>query len=318
MGRMRSLAVASTIATFALVTVGGLVRATQSGLGCGTDWPDCSGKVIPVFDDYTVAIEFSHRAAAAVVTVFIAALAFTAFKHHRHQPKIMWSAIGAFLLVLFQAGLGAAVVMLELHADTVVLHLATAMTLLALLIHLTARVIATDGARWPTDRGTSRASLAAAVSVLFLLLVGSYLSGTGGTGGFRDWPLMDGRVVPDLSSQAAAIHFFHRVVAVVVGVIVAVVAIKVIRRRTEMPLATRLAHVALGLFAVEVLIGAINVWTGLNAAAVTAHLALGAAIWGSLVGMASVTSPELAAAAQEDAREPHRSASRTALEAGPS
>lgn len=316
MGRLRTLAIASTIATFALVSIGGLVRATQSGLGCGTDWPDCSGKVIPVFSDYTVVIEYSHRLAAAVVTVLIAALAFTAMKNHRHQPKIMWSAVGAFFLVLFQAGLGAMVVMLELHTDTVVLHLGTAMTLLALLVHLTTRVIAAGGARWTADRGASRASFGAALSVLLLLLVGSYLSDTGGTGGFRDWPLMDGRLVPDLATQAATIHFIHRLIAGIVGLVVIFVTFKVIRREREMPVAARFAYIAAGLFAVEVAIGAVNVWTGLNSAAVTAHLAIGAAIWATLIGMAAVTSPELAAAAERDAGAVAGNARRTVLEPG--
>ena len=293
MGRLRTLATASAIATFLLVSLGGLVRATQSGLGCGTDWPDCSGKVIPVFSDYTVVIEYSHRLAAALVTVLIATLALTAVKNHRDQPKIMWSAVGAFFLVLFQAGLGAVVVMLELHADTVVLHLGTAMTLLALLIHLALRVRASESGGWKADRSISRASLGAALSVFVLLLVGSYLSGTGGTGGFRDWPLMAGKLVPDLAQQSQAIHFFHRTLAAVVGVIVFVVGIRVVRRKNDMPLAARFAHVAMGLFAVEVLIGAANVWTGLNSAFVTAHLAIGAATWGALVGMAAVSSPSL-------------------------
>lgn len=313
MGRLRTLATASAIATFLLVSLGGLVRATQSGLGCGTDWPDCSGKVIPVFSDYTVVIEYSHRLAAAVVTVLIAALALTAVKNHRDRPKIMWSAVGAFVLVLFQAGLGAVVVMLELHADTVVLHLGTAMTLLALLIHLALRVRASESGGWKADPSISRASLGAALSVFVLLLVGSYLSGTGGTGGFRDWPLMDGKVVPDLAQQAQAIHFFHRALAAVVGVIVFVVGIRVLRRRNDMPLAARLAHIAMGLFAVEVLIGAANVWTGLNSAFVTAHLAIGAATWGALVGMAAVSSPsliELPAAVRSRGRGPAVEATR--------
>ena len=316
MGRLRTLAIASTIATFVLVSIGGLVRATQSGLGCGTDWPDCSGKVIPIFSDYTVVIEYTHRLAAAVVTVLIAALAFTAIKNHRHQPKIMWSAVGAFLLVLFQAGLGAVVVMLELHTDTVVLHLATAMTLLALLVHLTVRIIATGGARWSTDAGLSRASMTAAISVFLLLLVGSYLSDTGGTGGFRDWPLMNGRIVPDLGSQAQAIHFLHRALAAIVGIVLAVVAFKIIKRKKEMPIAARLAHIAAGLFLIEVLIGAINVWSGLNSAAVTAHLAIGAAIWATFVGAAVVTSPALIAVAEREAAASPASSRQTALETG--
>lgn len=307
MGRLRTLAVASTIATFVLVSIGGLVRATKSGLGCGTDWPDCSGKVIPIFSDYTVAVEYSHRLAAAIVTVLIASLAFTAIRHHRDQPKILWSAVGAFFLVLFQAGLGAVVVMLELHADTVVMHLGAAMTLLALLVHLTVRVIAREGRRLTTDLGVSRSSFVAAASVFVLLLVGSYLSGTGGTGGFRDWPLMDGQLIPAMNVKAEAIHFVHRALAALVGVIVFVVAFRVIKRKRELPAAARLAHIAAGLFAIEVMIGAANVWSGLDAAFVTMHLALGAAIWATLVGMAAVTSPALAADA---ARAPRPSTTR--------
>jgi cytochrome c oxidase assembly protein subunit 15 len=310
MGRLKTLAIASTVATFVLVSIGGLVRATKSGLGCGTDWPDCSGKVIPVFNDYTVAVEYSHRLAAAVVTVLIAALALTAVRRHRDQPKIMWSAVGAFFLVLFQAGLGAVVVMLELHADTVVMHLGTAMTLLALLVHLTVRVTSQEGRALDTDRNVSRSAFFAAASVLVLLLVGSYLSGTGGTGGFRDWPLMDGRLVPDLDSKAQAVHFIHRALAAIVSVIVFVVGLRVMKRKPEFPAAARLAHTAVGLFAVEVMIGAANVWTGLNAAFVTLHLALGAAIWATLVGMAALTSPALAA---ESARERHTTAQRAPL-----
>lgn len=295
MGRMRSLATASTIATFVLVSIGGLVRATKSGLGCGTDWPECSGRVIPLFSNYTVAIEYSHRLAAAAVTVLLAALAVTAIKDHRDHPKVMWSALGAFFLVLFQAGLGAVVVIMELDADTVVLHLATAMALLALLVTLTVRVYALEGSPWRADAGVARSSLVAAGSVYALLLVGSYLSGTGGTGGFRDWPLMDGRLIPDLVFKAQAIHFAHRVLALVAGAVVFVVALRVISRKAELPHAAKLAHAAMGLFTLEVLIGAANVWTGLNAAFVTAHLAVGAAIWASLVGLAAITSPALVA-----------------------
>lgn len=309
MGRLRTLATASAVATFLLVTIGGLVRATQSGLGCGTDWPVCSGRVIPVFSNYTVVIEYTHRVVAALVTVLIAALAVTAVKNHRDRPKIMWSAVGAFFLVLFQAGLGAVVVMLELHADTVVLHLATAMVLLALLIHLALRVRASDGTSvWEPNRSISRACMGAAFSVFALLLVGSYLSGTGGTGGFRDWPLMNGQLIPDLSEHAQAIHFAHRALAAVVGVIVFMVAFRVIRCRRDMPAAARWAHAALGLFAVEVSIGAANVWTGLNAAFVTAHLAIGAATWGALVALAAVTSPSLVEAPSAARTAPRRTA----------
>jgi heme A synthase len=113
---------------------------------------------------------------------------------------------------------------------------------------------------------------------------------------------MNGRLVPDLSAEPAAVHFAHRALAALTGVIIAVVASRVIRRRGEMPLQARLAQVALGAFFLEVLIGAINVWTELNAAAVTAHLFVGALVWIALVALAVLSRPAPAAASQRALR----------------
>jgi cytochrome c oxidase assembly protein subunit 15 len=290
MTRFRTLARASLFATALLVTIGGLVRATKSGLGCGDDWPHCSGRVIPVFGHPAVAIEFSHRMAALAVILLIGTLATMAVRNFRDDRRVLWTSVGAFALVLFQAVLGAIVVWLHLKAESVVLHLGTALALVALLVYLNVTLAEREGTSWMRDAVVSRWAKFAAACVFLLLLVGSYVSGTEGAGKvFSDWPLMNGKVVPDLAVEAQALHFFHRALAAFVGVIVFVVGLRVVKRKAEMPEAARLAHVAMGLFAVEVLIGAANVWTGLNSGFVTAHLAIGAAIWGSLVGMALVT-----------------------------
>jgi heme A synthase len=130
-------------------------------------------------------------------------------------------------------------------------------------------------------------------AVFLLLLLGSYVSGRDAGYVFPDWPLMNGKLIPNLDVQVQAIHFLHRGYAAIVGVVLVMFVIGMSRRKAEFPLAARLAHVAAGLFAVEVLIGALNVWTKLNSIAVTFHLLIGALIWGSLVGAAVVTSPAL-------------------------
>ena len=288
MKAFRPLAVASTVATFVLVAIGGLVRATKSGLGCGDDWPDCSGKLLPELEQRAQIIEFSHRATAGVVIVLLAALAFLAFRHYRSEPRILKLSVGALGLVLFQAVLGGVVVILHLDASSVVLHLATAMSLLAVLMFLDIGLFKTDGTG---DASVSRKGAVAAGAVLVLLLVGSFVSGTDSGMAFPDWPLMNGALIPSFVVDAHAIHFLHRALAAVVGVIVAVVCFGVIRRKNELPAAARFAHAALGLFAIEVLIGAANVWTQLNAAFVTAHLAVGALIWTSLIGMTAAARP---------------------------
>ncbi len=276
----RRLALSSTVATLVLVAIGGLVRATKSGLGCGTNWPDCPGEV-----NRALIIEFSHRTVAGIVIVLIAALVVVAFRLRSEHPRLLAPSAVALGLVLSQAVLGAIVVWLELEAESVVLHLALAMALVAWLIHITALAFAIEGRLPPGDRALSRQAMVAAGGVLLLLLVGSYVTGRGAGYVFPDWPLMDGRVVPDLGVELEALHFFHRALAGVVGVVLGVFCWKVVKRRNEYPVQARLAYLAAGLFLIEVGIGAINVWTQLNSAAVTLHLAIGALIWASTVGM---------------------------------
>lgn len=307
---LRRLSSASLAATLVLVAIGGLVRATKSGLGCGTDWPDCLGRLTPVLHDRAMVIEFSHRATAGIVVVMLASLAGLAIARFRSHKSVVWTSIAALGLVIFQALLGAAVVIFELKADLVVVHLAAALSLVALLVYLRASLVDRSAAADELDRRTARRAGFAAVSVLVLLLVGSYLSGIGEAqrAGFPDWPLIDGRLIPDLSVEITALHWFHRVLAAVVAVIVFVVGWDIIRQKRTRPTAARFARAAVGLYAVELLIGAANVWTqsnqALNSASITLHLALGALIWASLIAVAAVTHPGVRApvAARSPAR----------------
>ena len=297
MSSFRKLALWSLGATLLLVAIGGLVRSTGSGLGCSTSWPDCSGKLIPDFHNYKVVIEFTHRLVAGIVMILIATLAYKAYKLRSEHPRLLTPSLVALGLVLFQAGLGALVVKLELETETVVLHLTAAMTVLAALIYLVGVAAVVDESE-PTfrDPALAKRALIGAISVLFLLLVGSYMSGHETASlAFQDWPLMDGRLIPGLDDEGNAIHFFHRVLAAAVGIYLVVSLRHFIKLKAESPLAAKLAHAALGLFAIEVLIGAANVWSNLAAAFVTAHLAIGALIWASLVGLTVVLSPRVAA-----------------------
>jgi cytochrome c oxidase assembly protein subunit 15 len=292
MNSVRRLALVSTVATLVLVTIGGLVRATKSGLGCGTDWPHCSGALVPALESRAVVLEFSHRLAAAAVVVALGALATLAWRQRHRSRPVFVGAVVALGLVLAQALLGALVVVLELEAVSVALHLAAAMALLAILVYTTAAALeAQEGRDASADPGLARTATWAAASVLAVLVVGSYVSGRSAGLAFGDWPLMGGRLVPDLSVEANAITFSHRALAAASAVIVGVVAAKAIRRRAALPLAARFAHIAAGAYALEVVVGAANVWTRLDAAFVTTHLFLGALIWTSLVALIVVARP---------------------------
>src|SRR5262245_55927570 len=83
------LVLAAAIVTFLMIIIGAITRVTESGMGCGTDWPHCNGKIIPEFQNIETVIEFGHRVFALLVGAF-ALLAFvTARRYHRQQTRVV-------------------------------------------------------------------------------------------------------------------------------------------------------------------------------------------------------------------------------------
>ena len=102
--RFRRLAVVTIAATFVLIAVGGLVRATDSGLGC-PDWPRCFGKLVPPAELHAW-IEHSHRLVASVVVVLVALLVVAAYRTGQERA-VRRAAVAALVMVLAQASSGA-------------------------------------------------------------------------------------------------------------------------------------------------------------------------------------------------------------------
>jgi heme A synthase len=190
-------------------------------------------------------------------------------------------------IVLSQAILGAIVVALDLKAESVVAHLLVAMTLVAVLISLVVEVAPAGSSLSPptpgagADRRFAAVASAVAGSALFLMLLGSYVSGRHAGLAFKTWPLFDGHVVPATHGLLPDLHFAHRVVAAAVAVAIFALA-RLVRRRPQAPPVRLMVRAAAALIGVEILLGAGNVWTRLSAVTRTAHLATGALIWAVL------------------------------------
>ena len=118
MTRFQKLAAATVVTTILLVTIGVIVRATGSGMGC-PDWPLCHGQVIPPLDDPKAWIEWIHRTVAAVIGFLILGAAWFAWNDHRDRRSILWPSVGAVLLVVFQAWLGRETVRLNNSGESV-------------------------------------------------------------------------------------------------------------------------------------------------------------------------------------------------------
>jgi heme o synthase len=283
--RFQKLA-ASTLGTaILLVTVGVIVRATDSGLGC-PDWPLCHGQLLPPLGDVNAWIEWVHRTLAAIIGFEILGLALLAWLDHRDRRSLLWPSVGAVGLVGFQAWLGRETVRLGNSGESVTAHLAAAMLLVALLVFVTVR--AGFPARLGPGSEAQRFTLLAAFTALAtfaLLLFGSHVTATDSALVFPDWPLMNGSLFPALTELTSP-HVLHRWVAAVVGAIVVAVAIIAARTQRDRPTLVRLSVAAAALFAIQVAVGGLQVLTHLSAWTQTLHLALGAVIFAMLVGLA--------------------------------
>jgi protoheme IX farnesyltransferase len=277
LNRFAKLAIAAALATYLLIVVGGLVRATDSGLGC-PDWPLCFGAWVPP-PELHAWIEHSHRLMAALaVGPLVAAVGLvTVFTPRRRDRPMLIAAIVAGLLVIFQAWLGGQVVIQQLRAELVAAHLAMALTVLALTIGIADRAV--NGALPLAATGSPMRLVAWTGAAIFAqMLLGSWVSGTGSGLAFSDFPLMNGTLLPSIVVDQQVIQLAHRALAVLVAVLV-LWTWRHVRRSVAAQGPRRLAGLAVVLVAFQLLLGAANVWSRLSALFVVPHLAVGAALW---------------------------------------
>jgi heme A synthase len=241
-GWLRGLALASVVAAFALIVLGGVVRVTGSGLGC-PDWPLCHGNIIPPLEK-TAIIEYSHRlVASGIVGPLIIATCAVAWIGYRRERRLVIPATAAVILLLAQGGLGGVTVLTELPSHIVAAHMALAQALLGCLILILVAAHRITGPATGLPRLTAatperptgetaggkgngadrfpRLALISAVATYVLLLSGSFVTATpGALAACPDWPLCQGFGISLPSGHLSAIHMLHRVVAAGIGLLI--------------------------------------------------------------------------------------------------
>jgi protoheme IX farnesyltransferase len=279
LSRYARLAIAAAIATYVLIVVGGLVRATDSGLAC-PNWPGCFAfnDWIPAADAH-VWIEHTHRLIAALAVGPMVGLLglITLFSHRRRDRALLAAAVVAGVLVIVQAILGRQVVFEGLARELVTLHLAMALTVLAMTI-----LIADRAAHGPFPGRRSALPLTlitvTGVATFAQMLLGSWVTGHNAGLVYADFPLMNGAVIPRMEIPEQVIQFAHRAVAVGLVILVLWMAWAV-RHSTDDRRSRRLAGAAVILILVQLGLGAGNIWSQLSAYFVVPHLAVGAGLF---------------------------------------
>jgi protoheme IX farnesyltransferase len=278
---IRWLALAVAIAGYLLIVIGGTVRVTGAGLGCGPEWPLCNGRLVPGWD-LLAWIEYVHRLIALAVILLTGAVAVASWRARSPDRWMVRLPLIAAGLVLVQAMLGAITVWTHLEAAVVALHLGVALSYLAVALVLAFRTWFPALAR-VAGRSPLRPWLVAALGAVFLLMLsGAYTAKRGAGFACPEWPFCGGFWIPTGWTNVD-VHLTHRLIALVAVLLVAGVAWKARRVRGESPWVVGLVTAAAVLMVAQVFVGAANIWFRLHPAVSVAHLAVATIVWVLLV-----------------------------------
>jgi cytochrome c oxidase assembly protein subunit 15 len=251
---------------YLLIVLGAVVRISGSGMGCGDHWPLCNGHLFPPLNEIPTVIEWSHRLVAAVVSMLVFALAAYAWRLRKGAgSREREAAYVAFGLLVVQILLGAVTVKTGLTPALVILHLATAMLLLAALI-VTACGI-------PRSPGLPPGSAVLLALTFITVLFGALTANLGAMASCGGFPLCNGQIIPH-AGPLAAIHWTHRLLAYTLAGYLIWLVVRSADRR------------AWGLLAIVVLqiaIAATMIQLGFPGALQAAHAAVGAGVWAAML-----------------------------------
>ena len=309
--RFRRVAGIAALLAFMVVVLGAYVRLNAAGLGC-PDWPGCYGHLSAAdaaenlphvesayptrpFEYAKAHKEMVHRYFAGALVILILTLAILSWLNRRdpQQPRVLpFVLLG---LVVFQALLGMWTVTLLLKPLIVVLHLVGGLATLALLAWL---------AMTPPDQRDALAHrrlqpiVATGLIVLILqILLGGWTSTNYAALACPDFPTCQNSYWPNMNASEAfvlwrglgidyeggvldhparvAIHFVHRLGAVLAALVVGYTALSVWRQARSGRLqaaALLLALVLLG----QLILGPLMVMRGMPLQLATAHNAVAA------------------------------------------
>ncbi|WP_230986559.1 COX15/CtaA family protein [Cohnella fermenti] len=253
---------------FLVLVAGVVVTNTDSGRGCGTDWPLCHGKFIPAYTLESM-VEYTHRAVSGLegILVLIVFIATFKLKPKPETGEAMFHASGALVFTVAQAILGMMAVIWPTSDAVLAIHFGISMiafTFTWLLSAWARRRVkeqeAGNAARKQTAAAASipgslfRATLAVIVYCYGVVYLGAYVRHTDSAGGCIGWPLCNGEFVPEING-ATGIVFAHRLAGALLFFLILALFFFVRKQASRTHELSRLALVSFGLVLAQVLSG---------------------------------------------------------------
>jgi heme A synthase len=225
MSRLAKLAWTAVVFNVAVIAFGSVVRATESGAGCGPHWPACNGQIIPSEIHGARLIEFTHRISSGIALVLVGVLIWNVFRSFGRGHRVRTTAALAGVFVLAEAMLGAILVLFEWVAKNVSvartvavpIHLVSTLVLLASLALTAHWVDGGPAGRW--ERGRGWLLVGGGVGVLLI-------AASGGVTALADTLFPSESIASSISKSLDSAEYFltrlrvaHPLIAIAVGLL---------------------------------------------------------------------------------------------------
>ena len=262
--------------TWLLMALGALTRASHAGIAC-PDWPLCHGQFIPALDAafypadpryavFRVYFEFIHRIVAGLLAVGTAIFVTIAWRR-----TMRWTASWLVAILTLQIAMGAVTVWLRNAPFTVVVHLALALSFLAVLI-ASLHPFGVQLSVEPPPPYLTRAYEIWAVTVAMQILLGGVVSSRSIGLACFDFPLCNGLPIPVYWTEPIAWQMAHRALGYTV-LLGAFAIVATARIGGAGPRERRIAAILVLGVSVQIVLGGLNVWFRVPPLVSAAHLA---------------------------------------------
>ena len=221
--RFRTFALITCIGMLIVLLAGALVTNTDSGRGCGDDWPLCNGKFVPAYTVESL-IEYSHRAVTGIEGILVVGVFVSIYRKYKREAnkalkEPMLYAAYTLLFTILQAIMGAAAVMWPQSDPVMAIHFGISLVAFAtsmLLVMWCNRDKKGELSEPKYSPKILPLTIGVAIYTYVVVYLGAFIRHTESAGGCLGWPLCNGYVLPEIEG-AQGVAFIHRIAAALLG-----------------------------------------------------------------------------------------------------
>ena len=297
--KFRYLALATALTIFLTFVLGGIVRASGSGISC-PDWPICLGSITAPVVDIALS-NILHRILTAAATLLLLITAISAKRNYSNVRLIYIPLYAAMTLMGIEIFLGGSNFLPSTTPIINILHLALALIILALTTGpvVMAFVLNFDPSqkdRLKFQSPFAKLTLFAIIATILVLISGTLVAAYGSDFDCIGWPLCNGEIIP--VNPIAWLHVIHRIAVAASSLFVLSLFLQAWRTQRSQRGILSAATLTASLYASQILVGAFIDSGADSDVLVGLHIATVAALWGAItvlfmfVGLAARTTEE--------------------------